>query len=324
VAVEADSAHWTHISQTLDGSSLGLTQLNFRQISIGTGEDHTIDFLNYAKNVIIHEGFTFIPDTLVVDSSDTVRFVLEPTHNAREVDSLTWAGDDTLSNGGFEIPYGGGEAVLSQVGTVHYVCVPHAVAGMKGVIVVKSAGTLSLGVTDGWNLLSMPFLPVDGAVTVLYPTATSPAYSYEAGYLTASVVAPGSGYWLKFGSAQSVDLDGGVLTVDTVEVSQGWNIIGTISEPVTAASIVSDPGGLVTSSFFGYNLGYFTADTLQPGYGYWVKVGGPGALILQGSPAMAPEAGRIRIVPTGEVPTAAAGPSVVPPAVGPPVDAPDR
>ncbi len=317
VAVEADSAHWTHISQTVDGSPLGLTSLNFLQIAIGTGEDHTVDFLNYAKNVIIHEGFTFIPETLVVDSSDTVRFVLEPTHNAREVDSLTWAGDDTVSNGGFEIPYGGGEAVLSQVGTVRYVCVPHAVAGMKGVIVVKPAGTLSLTVTDGWNLLSMPFLPVDGSVAVLYPTATSPAYSYEGGYQTETVVGPGSGYWLKFGSAQSLDLDGGLLAVDSVEVSQGWNIIGTISAPVAVASIVSEPGGLVTSSFFGYDLGYITADTLHPGYGYWVKVGAPGVLILQDSPSMAPESGRIRIVPAVEVPAAAAPPEVAPPGEAP-------
>ncbi len=304
VAVEADSVHWTHLSQTVDGASQGLTPLNFRSITIGTGEDHTIDFLNYANNVIINNGFTFEPETLTVDSSDTVRFVIETMHSAREVDSLTWVAEDTVSNGGFEVPFGGGEVIPAQSGTIHYVCVPHASAGMKGVIVVKPQGALSLPVADGWNLLSMPYVPVDGSVDAIYPTATSSAFSYQTGYQAQTSVSPGTGYWLKFGSAQSVDLDGGVITSDTVTVSLGWNIVGSISVPVAAASILSDPGGLVTSSFFGYNLGYFTADTLHPGYGYWVKVGAPGSLILQDSPVPAPAAGRIRIVPTSEVPPA--------------------
>ncbi len=304
VAVEADSGYWTHISQTVDGSPLGLTSLNFRQMVIGAGEDHTLDFLNYSNNVIISSGFTFEPETLTVDSSDTVRFVLDPMHNAREVDSLTWLADDTLSNGGFETPYGGGDIIPPQPGTYRYVCVPHGSGGMKGIIVVKPRGALQLDVADGWNLLSMPYVPVDGSVGVVYPTATSAAFIYQGSYQSQAVVGPGAGYWVKFGGAQSVDLDGGLLLVDTVDVSQGWNIIGTISDPVPVASIVSDPGGLVTSAFYGYNLGYFTEDTLQPGYGYWVKVSGPGVLILDSSPAMAPASGRIRIIPGAEIPPA--------------------
>ncbi|HLF13400.1 MAG TPA: plastocyanin/azurin family copper-binding protein [Bacteroidota bacterium] len=304
VAVEADSAHWTHFSQTVDGAPQGLTPFNFRSVTIGAGEDHTIDFLNYAHNVIISVGFTFEPDTIAIDSSDTVRFVLDTMHTAREVDSLTWVADDTASNGGFDTPFGGGEIIPAQPGTIRYVCVPHASGGMKGIIIVKPQGAFSLPVADGWNLLSMPVVPVDGSVAALYPGATSSAFIYQGGYLAQASVSPGTGYWLKFGGAQSVNLDGGVIAADTVTVSQGWNIVGSISSPVAVSSILSDPGGLVTSTFFGYNLGYFTADTLHPGYGYWVKTGGPGSLILQASPTPAPEAGRIRIVPTSEVPPA--------------------
>ncbi len=304
VAVEADSAHWSHISQTVDGSPLGLTSLNFRAITIGTGEDHFIDFLNYANNVVISDGFTFQPASITVDSSDTVRFVLDPMHTSREVDSLTWAADDTTSNGGFDLPPGGGEVVPPLPGTYYFVCVPHASVGMKGVIVVKPAGALSLAVEEGWNLLSMPFLPVDGSVAALYPTATSPAFTYQSGYQSQTVVGPGKGYWLKFGGSQSVDLDGTVISLDTVAVTQGWNIVGSISQPVPVSSIVSDPGGLVTSSFFGYGAGYSPADTLHPGYGYWVKVGGPGSLFLQAPPGPVPVAGRIRIDPAFGRPSA--------------------
>jgi plastocyanin len=306
VAVEADSAHWTHISQTVDFVSLGLTPLNHRSIVVGAGEDHSVEFLNYAPNVVISSGFTFQPETLSVDSSDTVRFVLDPMHYAREVDSVTWAANDTVSNGGFETAPGGGDPIMSVPGTHHYVCVPHASIGMKGVLVVSAAGALDLPVATGWNLLSLPFLPGDGAVSANYPTASSSAFTYQGGYRSQSGVAPGEGYWLKFAGAQSVAFAGGVISADTIPVSQGWNIVGSLSFPVAAAAIQSDPGGLVTSSFYGYDEGYFTADTLQPGYGFWVKVGASGSLIMQASPLAAPSPLRIRIVPAEEVPGAEA------------------
>lgn len=302
VVVEADSAHWTHISQIVDGIPQGPTGSNQRTFTVASNDVRTIEFLNYAPNVVISDGFTFSPSTITVDSSDTVRFVLDPMHNVREVDSTTWAADDTVSNGGFELPFGGGEVVLSVPGTLRYVCVPHAVVSMKGTIIVKATAALSLPVAEGWNLLSMPLVPDDSTVAAIYPTATSAAFTYQAGYQSQSAVSPGKGYWLKFGSAQSVNLDGGILAADTVEVSQGWNIVGTISAPVPVSSIASEPGGIVTSSFFGYDAGYFTADTLQPGYGYWVKAGSAGALILQSSPGAEPDAGLIRIVPLNEVP----------------------
>jgi plastocyanin len=302
VAVEADSASWTHISQTVDFVALGPTSLNHRTIVVGESEARFVDFLNYAPNVVISSGFAFEPETLSVDSADTVRFVLDPMHNAREVDSLTWDSNDTTSNGGFEMPYGGGELVVSAPGAYRYVCVPHASAGMKGVILVGAAGALSLPVAEGWNLLSLPFLPPDGAVSALYPTASSAAFTYQTGYQSQAAVAPGPGYWLKFPAAQSVDLDGGAISAETVAVTQGWNIVGSISVPVGVASVQSDPGGLVISSFFGYDAGYFTADTLQPGRGYWVKTGAAGSLILQAPPGAAPVPGGTGTVPAAETP----------------------
>jgi hypothetical protein len=51
---------------------------------------------------------------------------------------------------------------------------------------------------------------------------------------------------------------------------------------------------MVTSSFFGYDAGYFTASEIEPGAGYWVKASEAGQLVLSSSDAV-PQAGRIRI-----------------------------
>ncbi|HLA99773.1 MAG TPA: plastocyanin/azurin family copper-binding protein, partial [Bacteroidota bacterium] len=251
VAAEDDSSAWSHVSLVVNGSSQGATAQSSWAFTVGSAENQSVDFLNHVPNMIINVGFTFSPDTLVVDSGATVYFVLDPIHNAREVDSSVWVANDTVSNGGFDLPFAGGSAVINKNGSVHYVCVPHAGSGMKGLIigtVEPSHGVLIDTVADGWNLLSLPFGTDDSSVAALYPTALSQAFIYSGGYQARSAVSTGEGYWIKFGGSQPVNLDGSLLETDTVGVSPGWNIIGSVSVPFAVISIQSDPGGLVTSS----------------------------------------------------------------------------
>lgn len=57
-------------------------------------------------------------------------------------------------------------------------------------------------------------------------------------------------------------------------------MIGSISSPVKTANITTNPPGLISSSYYRYNNGYYTADTIKPGSGYWVKVSSNGKLFL--------------------------------------------
>ncbi len=76
-------------------------------------------------------------------------------------------------------------------------------------------------------------------------------------------------------------------------------MIGSISSSLAVTSVTSVPSGLVTSNFFGYAQGYSASETIEPGKGYWVKANQVGKLILSSTSALA---GRIRIVPTSELP----------------------
>jgi plastocyanin len=306
VAAEADSAPWTHLSQIVDGVSQGALSQATRSFSVGSGESRSVEFLNTVPNMIISSGLAFVPETLAVDSGETVWFVLGPAHNARSVDSTVWLAGDTVSNGGFDLPFGGGYVVMNQPGTNFYVCVPDAAGGMKGIVnvfVAPSEGSLTDSVSRGWNLLSAPFVTNDTLVTGLYPGATSQAFVYGGGYSRVASVSNGPGYWLKFSGAQEVSYSGLLVASDTVPVAQAWNIVGSVSAPVPVASISSIPGGLVTTPFYRYDSGlYFVADTILPGNGYWVKVSAPGSLLIGPSAGAAPTAGRITIVPGGELP----------------------
>ena len=67
---------------------------------------------------------------------------------------------------------------------------------------------------------------------------------------------------------------------DTLNVHKGWNLIGSLTDPVGAAGILSDPPGLVSSLYFGYSGSYSPADSIRPGFGYWVKCGANGLLAV--------------------------------------------
>jgi hypothetical protein len=136
--------------------------------------------------------------------------------------------------------------------------------------------------TGGWNLVSVPLGMIDYRKTTLFPIAISSAFAYvpPIGYTTRDTLANTTGYWLKFSAPDSVVESGLILASDTIGVSPGWNLIGSVSSPVHIGSILESPSGIIQSSYFGYDGGYSVADTLQPAKGYWVKSGAAGYLVL--------------------------------------------
>ncbi len=135
---------------------------------------------------------------------------------------------------------------------------------------------------DGWNMLSVPLTAADQRTTSLFPTATSPAYAFEpsTGYTLKDTLRNGTGYWLKFSGDQEVALTGAPRLVDSLAVSAGWNMIGSLSSPISVDSIISIPAGIISSDFFLYDTGYFAADSLLPANAYWVKTSSAGTLII--------------------------------------------
>lgn len=154
---------------------------------------------------------------------------------------------------------------------------------------------------DRWNMVSLPLGVQDPKKTTLFPTAVSEALMYKNTYIQKESLSVGLGYWLKFDGSGFVSIAGVLRLRDTVSLAGGWNMIGSISRPIAAASITSDPGGMVTSQFFSYRNGYQRADSIQPGKGYWVKVREAGKLILAASGAEQ-SAKAIRIVEVSELP----------------------
>lgn len=167
-------------------------------------------------------------------------------------------------------------------------------------------------VSNGWNMVSVPRTVSDSSRTALFPTAVSNAFAYEGSYVIKSTLSNGVGYWLKFSGAQSVSMVGSLRNSDTLDVSAGWNLIGSISQSITVTTITSLPSSIVTSEFFGYQGSYVVSSTIDPGSAYWVKVNQSGKLILSSSGTLAEARNRIKIVPTAELPPLSPGESGTP------------
>lgn len=163
--------------------------------------------------------------------------------------------------------------------------------------------TQNYPVADKWNMVSVPLDVLDYSRTTVFPTAVSNAFAFDAGYVSSPTLENGRGYWLKFDGAQSVPVTGLLMIVDTIDVKAGWNMVGSIGVPVTASTVTSIPGGLVSSSFYSFDNGYAVAPTIVPGKGYWVKVSEAGKLVLSGS-GNTPVAARLRMELDDELPPA--------------------
>jgi hypothetical protein len=135
-------------------------------------------------------------------------------------------------------------------------------------------------VEAGWNMVSVPLVVADYRKTTLFSNAISSAFTFAGSYVQRDTLQNGAGYWIKFPSTQLINMTGTSLVVDTIGVLQGWNMVGPISYPVLASSVVAIPPAVIISSFYSFSGGYASKDTLQPGKSYWVKVSNAGQLVM--------------------------------------------
>ena len=128
--------------------------------------------------------------------------------------------------------------------------------------------------------MSVPLLAPDMTGTTLFPTATSPFYSFTNNYNQVIILENSKGYWAKFNGNQSQTISGTPVNSNQISVVQGWNLIGIYDSDIPTISITSSPPNIISSPFYGYEVGYVISDTLKVGKGFWVKTNADGIIEL--------------------------------------------
>ena len=120
------------------------------------------------KVIVINSGFVFSPDSISINTSDTVVFQLGSIHTVVEVSLATWdANGNTPLPGGFSLPSGGGLLTGLTVGTHYYVCGNHFASGMKGRIYVTSTSGINNTGTNREKICIYPN-PTNGKFSLRY------------------------------------------------------------------------------------------------------------------------------------------------------------
>lgn len=148
--------------------------------------------------------------------------------------------------------------------------------------------TRSLTLSDGWNFVSVP-VQSDLAFETLFPECSS-GFLYTAGEGYTTIGAEES---LPAGKGAAVQCQAdttsvtGPLPSPTIEVGEGWTLIGSVEDTVAVDAVTTTPAGILASEFFRLppEEGYEPVEELHPGEGYWVKTAEAGTLDVSGEPA---------------------------------------
>jgi hypothetical protein len=155
---------------------------------------------------------------------------------------------------------------------------------------------VNVSLISGWNMISNPVTAANDSVLRLFQNSLYPyvfRFAGALGYQQDYTMENGPGFWGKFPGPEIANIAGTPRTLDSVAVSAGWNMVGSISSTVDTSSIVSVPPGIILPGWFGYGVGGYNAVTqIVPGKGYWVKANASGRVVLAAGPA--PKAGIVQ------------------------------
>jgi len=118
----------------------------------------------------------------------------------------------------------------------------------------------------GWNLISLSINPLNSELNALFPEAVQ-AYKYlSTGYMPATRLVPGQGYWVYMPITKTYTINGYPVTDISFSTEKGWHLIGTVNGQCIPDN-VAEPDGQI----FQYAGGaYLAVDKCLPNKGYWV------------------------------------------------------
>jgi photosystem II stability/assembly factor-like uncharacterized protein len=147
-------------------------------------------------------------------------------------------------------------------------------------IICKKFQTKQYELNSGWNLVSVPVMLPNMSPAAIFSNSVSSVWGYNSGYYAASPLEITKGYWLKNSIDESFNIRGVKPESFIINLVSGWNLIGIFDRDAIITSITTSPANIISSSFFGYNNGYYVPFNLPYGKGFWVKTSASGTIDL--------------------------------------------
>jgi alpha-tubulin suppressor-like RCC1 family protein len=187
------------------------------------------------------------------------------TSYVQETATLSWDASLLSPEGQYVLKSNTGEIVISDMRFI----TEYQVSGTSYTsftILWQRFQSHVFGLNQGWNLISLPLTPSTTDLKNLFSDYEA-AYEYKNGaYYPVTTIIPGKGFWLKVPSQKEYSLYGQPFPSYTVDLSEGWHLIGGSFEKMA-------PEDVSIQVIYRYvNGSYEQASSLLPGWGYWIKI----------------------------------------------------
>ncbi|MBC8214990.1 MAG: DUF1565 domain-containing protein, partial [Candidatus Marinimicrobia bacterium] len=133
--------------------------------------------------------------------------------------------------------------------------------------------------TTDWNLVGTPLDLYEYDCPMAYENTLYYFHSID-GYVLSDMLNPGVGYWHRFAESGDCVYTGSLLINILVPLHEGWNLISGVSVPLEIENIVDQNDLIIQGTLYGYDVGYVSTETIEPGYGYWLRSYGEGNILL--------------------------------------------
>jgi len=194
---------------------------------------------------------------------------------------------------------------VSPAGKVGGIAIPAAALTPDTVTIEQGVfDQKPIDLVEGWNLISLPLIPLDSAINAVvagildnvisvwhYDAAAKRWYSFAPGASSdLTSMRDGKAYWINMKAAQNLTLAGRENAVPpalppTYDVVAGWNMVGFKS---TATNITAEDylAGTEPVRIYGFENGAwffipgppYNNPKMKPGLGYWVAFTEPGTI----------------------------------------------
>jgi len=150
---------------------------------------------------------------------------------------------------------------------------PNLAIPLRGFAAGSAAITRHIDLPAGWSMVSLPVLPDDARVSIVFPGVVA-LYKYTTTY---ELLGPheelvvGKGYWIFLSEAHDYTLYGAPIERFTLpQCPPGWSMIGGCSCPATP-SVQYGRIRAIAGFANGYRIRR-SGDSLEPGRGYWINL----------------------------------------------------
>jgi hypothetical protein len=146
---------------------------------------------------------------------------------------------------------------------------------------------MEISYQSGWNVVSLPVSVDNNYMDVNFPNAVENSlYSFDGQYNVENQLNPGNGYWIRFENDNINSFTGYVLNELTIQLNEGWNLIGGLSTTIGVGTGIIDTDEIIVPGtlYRFFDGGYENISVLSPAYGYWIRSLEDGEITLTSIP----------------------------------------